>query len=162
MSGVRCQPGPSARIWPCQSKEILLSSEREISQIHRANLDCGSGSLTCACRWFNREFPSQANFYKGRFKRGFCNSHWIFPTPDTLYETSLKANRRTAEYRILNVEGWNRFAQSFYKIDRSAKKAHGRQNTFLRHSTFIIRYSIFAFSKFLFRFDRPLVCRRLG
>jgi hypothetical protein len=29
------------------------------------------------------------------------------------YETSLKANRRTAEYRILNVEGWNRFAQSF-------------------------------------------------
>jgi hypothetical protein len=42
--------------------------------------------------------------------------------PDTLYETTLKANRRTAacdelsrvEYRISNVEGWVRFAQSFY------------------------------------------------
>jgi hypothetical protein len=31
----------------------------------------------------------------------------------------LKANRRTAEYRISNVEGWFRFAQSFdFKIDR--------------------------------------------
>jgi hypothetical protein len=30
-------------------------------------------------------------------------------------ETSLKANRRTAEYRISNVEGWVRFAQSFIK-----------------------------------------------
>ncbi len=39
--------------------------------------------------------------------------------PDTSYETTLKANRRTAEYRISNVEGWFRFAQSFdYKIDR--------------------------------------------
>ncbi|CAB1082255.1 hypothetical protein D1AOALGA4SA_9885 [Olavius algarvensis Delta 1 endosymbiont] len=28
-------------------------------------------------------------------------------------ETTLKANRRTAEYRMSNVEGWNRFAQSF-------------------------------------------------
>jgi hypothetical protein len=27
----------------------------------------------------------------------------------------IKANRRTAEYRILNVEGWIRFAQSFIK-----------------------------------------------
>ena len=27
----------------------------------------------------------------------------------------LKANRRTAEYRISNVEGWFRFAQSFLK-----------------------------------------------
>jgi hypothetical protein len=32
-----------------------------------------------------------------------------------LYETTLKANRRTAEYRISNVEGWFRFAQSFLK-----------------------------------------------
>jgi len=31
------------------------------------------------------------------------------------YETTLKANRRTAEYQILNVEGWNRFAQSVSK-----------------------------------------------
>jgi hypothetical protein len=37
---------------------------------------------------------------------------------DTLYETKLKANRRTAEYRISNVEGWIRFAQAFLKIDR--------------------------------------------
>jgi hypothetical protein len=33
---------------------------------------------------------------------------------DTLNET-IKANRRTAEYRISNVEGWVRFAQSFIK-----------------------------------------------
>jgi len=26
-----------------------------------------------------------------------------------------QANSRTAEYRILNVEGWNRFAQSILK-----------------------------------------------
>jgi hypothetical protein len=48
--------------------------------------------------------------------------------------------------RISNVEGWNRFAQSFLN----------RQNTFLRNSTFIIRYSIFAFSEFLFRLIWPL------
>ena len=35
-----------------------------------------------------------------------------------------------------------------------------RQNTFLRHSTFIIRYSIFAFSEFLFRLDRLHFGRR--
>ena len=41
--------------------------------------------------------------------------------PETLYETTkLKANRRTAEpqnieCRMSNVEGWNRFAQSFIK-----------------------------------------------
>jgi len=41
-----------------------------------------------------------------------------------------KANRRTAEYRITNFEGWFRFAQSFFnKIDRI-------------HS-FDIRYSLF-------------------
>jgi hypothetical protein len=34
---------------------------------------------------------------------------------EILYETTLKANRRTAEYRISNVEGWFRFAQSFLK-----------------------------------------------
>jgi len=62
-----------------------------------------------------------------------------------LYETSLKANRRTAEYRILNIEGWNRFAQSFYKIDRSTKKlTTGRIHSFdIRHSLFDIRYSLF-------------------
>jgi hypothetical protein len=45
----------------------------------------------------------------------------------------LTANRRTAEYQIPNYEGRFRFAQSFLN----------RQNTSLRHSTFIIRYSLF-------------------
>ncbi len=36
-------------------------------------------------------------------------------TLNLLYETTLKVNRRTAEYRISNVEGWYRFAQSFLK-----------------------------------------------
>jgi hypothetical protein len=35
-------------------------------------------------------------------------------SPDTLYESSLKANRRTAECRMSNVEGRFRFAQSFF------------------------------------------------
>jgi hypothetical protein len=37
--------------------------------------------------------------------------------PETSYETTIKANRRTAEYRISNVEGWIRFAQSFLKAE---------------------------------------------
>jgi len=40
----------------------------------------------------------------------------------------------------LNVEGWNRFAQSFYKIDRSTKSS--RQAEYIP-STFDIHYSIF-------------------
>jgi hypothetical protein len=37
----------------------------------------------------------------------------------TSCETTIKANRRTAEYRMSNIEGWNRFAKSFLnKIDR--------------------------------------------
>jgi hypothetical protein len=48
-----------------------------------------------------------------------------------------------------SAEGWSRCAQSFLN----------RQNTFLRHSTFMIRYSIFAFSKFLFRSDWTLAAR---
>jgi hypothetical protein len=57
--------------------------------------------------------------------------------PGTLYETTIKANRRTAEYRISNVEGWIRFAQSFfYKIDR----IHYFD---IRYSLFDIRYSLF-------------------
>ena len=46
-------------------------------------------------------------------------------------------------------EWWNRFAQSF----------KNRQNTLLRHSTFLVRYSIFVFSEFLFRFDWTLAAR---
>ena len=51
-------------------------------------------------------------------------------------------NRRISNIEPQNVEGWFRFAQSFFKID----KIH----------PFDIHYSIFAFSEFLFRFDRPI------
>jgi len=45
--------------------------------------------------------------------------------------------KRTAEYRMSNVEGWFRFAQSFfYKIDRIHYFA-------IRYSLFDIRYSLF-------------------
>ncbi len=37
------------------------------------------------------------------------------------------------------------------------KEAHDGQNTLLRHSIFLVRCSIFAFSKLLFRLNRPLV-----
>jgi len=66
-------------------------------------------------------------------------------------------------------------AQSFYKIDRSAKKAHGWQNTFLRHLSagggFDIHYSIFdiyppledsLFQSFFSDLTGRLFCRRLG
>ena len=49
--------------------------------------------------------------------------------------------QRTAEPQNIepqNFEGWNRCALSFLL---------NRQNTFLRHSTFMIRYSTFAFFK---------------
>jgi len=49
---------------------------------------------------------------------------------------------------------WNRFAQSFYKIDRIHYFDTCPPE---EDSTFIIRHSIFAFSKFLFRFDRTFV-----
>ncbi|CAB1081379.1 hypothetical protein D1AOALGA4SA_9032 [Olavius algarvensis Delta 1 endosymbiont] len=51
------------------------------------------------------------------------------------YET-FKANRRISNIESQNVEGWNRFAQSFYKIDR----IHSFD---IRHSLFDIRYSLF-------------------
>ncbi|CAB1081596.1 hypothetical protein D1AOALGA4SA_9244 [Olavius algarvensis Delta 1 endosymbiont] len=77
----------------------------------------------------------------------------ISRTSVPLYEISLKANRRTAEYRISNVEGWNRFAQSFYKIDR----IHSFD---IRHSLFDIRYSLF--QGFFFDLTGSLFGRRLG
>jgi hypothetical protein len=52
-------------------------------------------------------------------------------TPGILSEASSKANRRTAEYRITNVEGWIRFAQSLIK-----------QTAYIT-STFDVHYSIF-------------------
>jgi hypothetical protein len=54
-----------------------------------------------------------------------------------------RAEQRTAENRISNRRiSKDGFAALSLFLDR--------QNTFLRHSTFMIRYSIFAFSKFLF------------
>jgi hypothetical protein len=115
------------------------------------------------------------------------------------YETTLKANRRTAEYRISNVEGWFRFAQSFfYKIDHSTQRlmtgrstqsldsealegmlTTGRSTQSLdsealegklttdrihsfdiRHSTFIIRYSLF--QSFFFDLTGRFFGRRLS
>jgi hypothetical protein len=43
--------------------------------------------------------------------------------------TTLKTwskDRRTEECRILNVEGWNRFAQAFYKKDGAQRHNHFR------------------------------------
>jgi hypothetical protein len=61
------------------------------------------------------------------------------------------ANRRISNIEPQNVEGWNRFAQSFfYKIDR----IHSFD---IRYSLFDIRYLSasggFAFLEFLSRFD---------
>jgi hypothetical protein len=60
-----------------------------------------------------------------------------------------RAEQRTAEYRISNR-----------KISKDGFAALSlflnRQNTSLRYSTFMIRYSIFAFSKFLSRLNWPL------
>jgi len=47
----------------------------------------------------------------------------------------LKANRRTAEYRISNVEVWNRFAKSFLKLTV-------RQIKSSRQAEYIIRCSM--------------------
>jgi hypothetical protein len=83
----------------------------------------------------------------------------------SLWQPAGTANRRITNIEPQNVEGWNRFAQSFFKIDR----IHYFD---IRHSLFDIRYSLFQsffsdqtgrFSgqrrrsyetvKFLFRFD---------
>ena len=55
----------------------------------------------------------------------------------------LKANRRTAEYRISNVEVWNRCAQSLIKW------------TEFIYSTFDVGRSMFNVYQFLIRSDRP-------
>jgi hypothetical protein len=53
------------------------------------------------------------------------------------------ANRRMSNIEPQNVEGWFRFAQSFYKTDRSTQKlTTGRIHPFdIRHSIFDIRFS---------------------
>jgi len=61
----------------------------------------------------------------------------------SMTKTFQKANRRTAEYRISNVEGWNRCALSFFKIDR----IHSFD---IRYSVFDIRHSLLIFSLFPF------------
>ena len=52
-------------------------------------------------------------------------------------------NRRIMNRRM--SKGGFALLSLFYKIDRSTTEAHDGQNTFLRHSTFMIRYSIFIF-----------------
>jgi hypothetical protein len=47
-----------------------------------------------------------------------------------------RAEQRTAEYRITNIEVWNRCAPSFYKNSWI-------QSFDIRHSLFDIRYSLF-------------------
>jgi hypothetical protein len=54
------------------------------------------------------------------------------------YETTLKANRRTAEYRMSNVEGWVRFAQSFFYNNNDRIPYFD-----IHYSLFDIRYSLF-------------------
>jgi hypothetical protein len=69
---------------------------------------------------------------------------------EPLYETTLKANRRTAEYRISNVEGWFRFAQSFLKWTVRHKSS--------QRAEFI--YSMF--TSFFFDLTGRFFGRRLG
>ncbi|CAB1078539.1 hypothetical protein D1AOALGA4SA_6276 [Olavius algarvensis Delta 1 endosymbiont] len=59
-----------------------------------------------------------------------------------------------------NVEGWNRFAQSYFKIDRSTQKlTAGRIHSFdIRHLLFDIRF----FKVSLFDLASRLFGRRLG
>ena len=64
------------------------------------------------------------------------------------------ANRRISNIEPQNVEGRFRFAQSFFKIDRSTQKL-----TTGRIHYFDIHYSIFAFSEFLLRSDWTLAAR---
>ena len=63
-----------------------------------------------------------------------------------------RAEQRTAEYRISN----RRISKDGFA---ALSLFLNRQNTSLRHSTFMIRYSIFAFSKFLLRSDWTLAAR---
>jgi len=60
---------------------------------------------------------------------------------DTSFETTLKANRRISNIEPQNVEVWNRFAQSLYKIDR------------IHYSMFDVGRSMFDVHWFLF-FDQ--------
>jgi hypothetical protein len=66
-----------------------------------------------------------------------------FLTPCMKLHIVRTANRRISNIEPQNVEGWNRFAQSFFKIDR----IHYFD---IRHSLFDIRYSLFRVS-FLIR-----------
>jgi hypothetical protein len=63
-----------------------------------------------------------------------------------------RAEQRTAEYRISN----RRISKDGFA---ALSLFLNRQNTSLRHSIFMIRYSIFAFLKFLFRSDWTLAAR---
>jgi len=55
---------------------------------------------------------SQVSLRANPFFQTIFDLHQNPSTQNPSYET-LKANRRTAEYRITNFEGWFRLAQSF-------------------------------------------------
>jgi hypothetical protein len=63
--------------------------------------------------------------------------------PETSYETTVKSEPQNIEYRMSNVEGWNRCAQSFLEW------------TEFIYSTFDVGRSMFDVHQFLFRFDWP-------
>ena len=74
------------------------------------------------------------------------------------------ANRRISNIEPQNVEGWFRFAQSFFKIDRSTllldpetlegRLTTGRIHPFdIRHSLFDIRFFWVSFSAILTAFQ---------
>ena len=129
----------------------------------------------------SRARPRESEFYRGRgtstrttTKSIFCNSVWKF-TKMTLDSCSFI---RVSEKRVqrFRVDVFKCLTTRTFQPLNSCMKLHivgtanrrkskggiallslflNRQNSLLRHSTFIIRNSIFAFSEFLFRFDRP-------
>jgi len=89
-------------------------------------------------------------------KSAFRSQHSVFP--DTSYETTNVWNSepQNIEYRTAEFRSVESLRSVLFKNGPFDTEAHDRQNTLLRHSTFRIRYSIFAFSQFLFRLDWPL------
>ncbi|CAB1085055.1 hypothetical protein D1AOALGA4SA_12552 [Olavius algarvensis Delta 1 endosymbiont] len=57
--------------------------------------------------------PTTAEFGSISQKFLFRSDRLFFSRRPHSYETTLKANRRITNFEPQNVEGWNRFAQSF-------------------------------------------------
>jgi hypothetical protein len=89
------------------------------------------------------------------------NAETLYATPlfEVLNSTKITAfysrswnKKRTAEPQNIECRmSKDGFAllSPFYKIDRSTTEAHDGQNTFLRHSIFMIRHSLFSFLRTL-------------